>query len=208
MGNSQDRSKNEVIWPIFKRDKCIFMRNHVFELFHFLDQEFWCSDILERGCNGLSVPGHMFRLLSLEGGTGQFKWLANVQLFKIFPGTQPETLPACRASMRSIIHIFLAKHAAWHHVYAWDKTTIQYSVVHLVYIFNDFDQTPKHRHQQIRLATNMQGLISMVNQTSDAIFSIGWPPRIFSIFTWREIDNFMHFYQMKFTEITNVFLHQ
>jgi hypothetical protein len=58
----------------------------------------------------------MFRLLSLEGGTGQFKWLANVQRFKIFPGTQPETLPA--SSMRSIIHMFHAKHAAWHHVHA------------------------------------------------------------------------------------------
>jgi hypothetical protein len=75
---------------------------------------FWTRNFdFERDCNGLSVPGQMFQLLSLEGGTGQFNWLANVQLFKI-----PETLPACRASMRSIIHIFLAKHAAWHHVHA------------------------------------------------------------------------------------------
>jgi hypothetical protein len=62
-------------------------------------------------CDGLSVSGQMFRLLSLEpGGTGQFKRLANVQLFKIFPGTQPETY-ATRDAEIPTLHIisFLKK---------------------------------------------------------------------------------------------------
>jgi hypothetical protein len=43
VGNSQDGSKNYAIWRIFKRDGFIFMQNYVFELFHFLDLEFFCG---------------------------------------------------------------------------------------------------------------------------------------------------------------------
>jgi hypothetical protein len=43
--------------------------------FIFWTRNFDASGILERGCNGLSVSGQMFRLLSQEGGTGEFKWL-------------------------------------------------------------------------------------------------------------------------------------
>jgi hypothetical protein len=37
----------------------------------------------------------------------------------------------------------------------------------------------------------------MVTQTSDAMISIGWPPRSFSILIWREIDYFIDFLQNK-----------
>jgi hypothetical protein len=33
--------------------------------------------------------------------------------------------------------------------------------------------------------------VYMVTQTSDAKFSIGWPPSIFSVLNWREIYNFI-----------------
>jgi hypothetical protein len=46
--------------------------------------------------------------------------------------------------------------------------------------------SPTYGQRQI---WNLQGLISMVTQTSNAEISMGWPPRICSILNWREIDN-------------------
>jgi hypothetical protein len=74
-------------------------------------------------------------------------------------------------------------------------------VVHFVYILMDPDPTWKPCHQHIRLATNMKfagvNINSMVTQAFDATISMGWPPIIFSILNWREIDNFIDFLQNK-----------
>jgi hypothetical protein len=62
-----------------------------------------------------------------------------------------------------------------------DKTP--HIVEHFVYILMDFDPTSKLATNKYdwRQIWNLQGLIFVVTQASDAKFSIGWPPRFYRL---------------------------